>query len=94
MMLRFLPCAPAFLACAPPLPLLLFALNLPHRLEAAANALSGMVNTDLLRLLHGAALDCVCHYACIGSFPELCASGLSFQMCKSCARGAGLGISR
>jgi hypothetical protein len=50
-MLPFLPCAPAFLACAPPLPLLLFALNLHQRLHAAADALSGCVNTDLLILL-------------------------------------------
>jgi hypothetical protein len=35
----------------PPLPLLLFALNLPCRLAAVANALSGMTNTDLLPLL-------------------------------------------
>jgi hypothetical protein len=44
-MLRFLSCAPAFLAFAPPPPLLLFALNLlsalnqPRRLAAVANAL-------------------------------------------------------
>jgi hypothetical protein len=50
-MLRFLTCAPAFLAFAPPLPFLLFALNLPRRLEAAADALTGVVNTDLLHLL-------------------------------------------
>jgi hypothetical protein len=40
---------PVFLAFPPPL--LLFALNLPCRLAATANALSGMVNSDLL-LLH------------------------------------------
>jgi hypothetical protein len=56
-MLRFLPCAPAFLAFAPLLPLLLFALNLlfalrlPRKLAATADALSGMVDTDLLLLL-------------------------------------------
>jgi hypothetical protein len=50
-MLRFLPCALAFHAFAPSLPLLLFALNLPRRLAAAADALSGMVSTDLLPLL-------------------------------------------
>jgi hypothetical protein len=44
--LRFLPCAPAFLAFAPPLPLLMSALNLPRRLEAMADALSGMANTN------------------------------------------------
>jgi hypothetical protein len=50
--LRFLPCDPAFVAFAPPIPFLLFALNLlfainllftlnlPHRLAAAADALS------------------------------------------------------
>jgi hypothetical protein len=46
-MLLFLPCDPAFLAFAIPLPLLFFAL----RLAAAANARLGMVNTDLLLLL-------------------------------------------
>jgi hypothetical protein len=49
-MLWSLPCALAFLTFAPPLPLLLFALNLPRRLEA--DALSGMVSTvSLLPLL-------------------------------------------
>jgi hypothetical protein len=38
-MLRLLPCAPAFLAFAPPLPLRLFALNLTRRLAAAADTL-------------------------------------------------------
>jgi hypothetical protein len=50
-MLRFLSRAPEFLAFPPPPPLLLFALNLPCRLAAAADALSGMVNSDLLLLL-------------------------------------------
>jgi hypothetical protein len=62
-MLRFLPCTPAFLTFAPPLPLLLFALNLlfapnplfalklPRRLVAAADALLVMVDTNLLLLL-------------------------------------------
>jgi hypothetical protein len=50
-MLRLLTCAPAFLAFAPPRSLLLFALNLPRRLEAAADALTGVVNADLLHLL-------------------------------------------
>jgi hypothetical protein len=50
-MLRFLPCTTVFLALAPLLPLLLFALNLPRRLEATADALLGMVSTDLLLLL-------------------------------------------
>jgi hypothetical protein len=49
-MLRFLSGTPVFLAFPPPL--LLFALNLPCRLAAAADALSGMVNSDLLLLLH------------------------------------------
>jgi hypothetical protein len=40
--------APVFLAFPPPL--LLFALILPCRLAAAADALSGMVNSDLLLL--------------------------------------------
>jgi hypothetical protein len=54
--LQFLPWAPAFLAFAPPLSLLwfaldlLFACNLSRRLEAAADALSGMVITDWLLL--------------------------------------------
>jgi hypothetical protein len=39
--LRFLSHAPVFLAFTPPPPLLLFALNLPCRLAAAADALSG-----------------------------------------------------
>jgi hypothetical protein len=42
---RFLSHAPAFLAFPPPPPPRLFALNLPHRLAAAADAISGMVNT-------------------------------------------------
>jgi hypothetical protein len=46
-MLRFLSCAPVFLAF--PNPLLVLALNLPCRL--AAEALWGMVNSDLLLLL-------------------------------------------
>jgi hypothetical protein len=50
-MLRFLSCAPVFLAFPPPPSLLLFALNLPCRLAAAADALSSMVNSDLLLLL-------------------------------------------
>jgi hypothetical protein len=56
-MLQFLPFTPAFLAFAPQLsPLLfahnlLFALNRPRRLEAVADALSGMVNTEVLLLL-------------------------------------------
>jgi hypothetical protein len=48
-MLRFFSRAPVFLAFPPPPPILLFALNLPRRLAAAA--LLGMVNTDLLPLL-------------------------------------------
>jgi hypothetical protein len=47
----FLSCAPVFLAFPPPPSLLLFALDLPRRLAAVANALMGMVNTDLLLLL-------------------------------------------
>jgi hypothetical protein len=51
MMLRFLSCAPMFLAYyPPPPPLLVFSLNLPCRLAAAADALSGMVVYDLLLL--------------------------------------------
>jgi hypothetical protein len=47
-MLRFLSLNPVVLAFPPPPPLLLFARNLPCRL--AADALSGMVNSDLLFL--------------------------------------------
>jgi hypothetical protein len=47
-MLRFLSRAPVCLAFPPPP--LLFALNLPCRLEDAADALSGMVNSDWLLL--------------------------------------------
>jgi hypothetical protein len=50
-MLGFLSRAPVLLSCPPPPPLPLFALNLPCRLAAVADALSGMVNSDLLRLL-------------------------------------------
>jgi hypothetical protein len=50
-MLRFLSCAPVFLAFPPPPPLLLFAPNLPCRLAATADALSGMDNSNLLLLL-------------------------------------------
>jgi hypothetical protein len=52
-MLQFLSCAPVFLAIPPPPPLLLVALNLPRRLAAAADALLGMVHTDLLLLTFG-----------------------------------------
>jgi hypothetical protein len=47
-MLRFLSRGPVCLAFPPPL--LLFTLNLPCRLEDAADALSGMVNSDWLLL--------------------------------------------
>jgi hypothetical protein len=50
-MLRFLSPAPVFLAFPPPPSLLLFALNLPCELAALADALLGMVNSDLLLLL-------------------------------------------
>jgi hypothetical protein len=50
-MLTFLSHAQVFLACPPPPPLLLFALNLPCRLAAAADGLSCKVNSDLLLLL-------------------------------------------
>jgi hypothetical protein len=50
-MLWFLSRAPVFLAFPPPPPLLLFALNLPCRLAAVADALLGMVNSDLFFLL-------------------------------------------
>jgi hypothetical protein len=51
-MLRCLSGAPVFLAFPPPPPHLLFALSLPCRLAAVADALLGMVNSDLLlRLL-------------------------------------------
>jgi hypothetical protein len=46
-MLKFLSCAQAFLA----LTLLLFALNLPCRLAADSDALSGTANSDFLLLL-------------------------------------------
>jgi hypothetical protein len=49
-MLRFLSRAPVFLAFPPLPPLLLFALNLPCKLAATADALTGMVNSDLLLL--------------------------------------------
>jgi hypothetical protein len=48
---RFLSRALVCRAFPPPPPFLLFALNLTRRLTAAADALSGMVNTDLLLLL-------------------------------------------
>jgi hypothetical protein len=47
-MLRFLSHAPVFLAFPLPPPLRLLALNQPCRLAAAADALSGMDDTDLL----------------------------------------------
>jgi hypothetical protein len=50
-MLRFLSRTPVFLAFPPPPPLLLFALNLPCRLAAVADALLGMVNSNFLLLL-------------------------------------------
>jgi hypothetical protein len=48
---------PSLLAFAPPLSLVLVALNLPLRLVAAADDLSGMGYTDLLLLLYSRALD-------------------------------------
>jgi hypothetical protein len=48
-MLRFRSHAPVFLAFPPPPPLL-FALNLPSRLAAIADALLGVVNSDVLLL--------------------------------------------
>jgi hypothetical protein len=50
-MMRFLSRAQVLLAFPAPPPLLLFALKLPCRLAATANALSGMLNSDFLRLL-------------------------------------------
>jgi hypothetical protein len=50
-MLRFLLHAPVFLAFPPTPLLLLFTLNLPCRLVAMADALLGMVNSNLLLLL-------------------------------------------
>jgi hypothetical protein len=47
---------------SPLLPLLLFALNLPYRLLATADALSDMVHTDLL-LLHGPSVTPSAGYA-------------------------------
>jgi hypothetical protein len=51
MIMRFLFRAPVFLAFPPPPPFLLFAINMPRRLAAVADALLGMVNSDLLLLL-------------------------------------------
>jgi hypothetical protein len=48
---RFLSRALVFLAFPPPPPLLLFALNLPCRLAASADALLSVVNSDWLLLL-------------------------------------------
>jgi hypothetical protein len=50
-MLRFPSRSAEFLTFPPPPPFLLFALNLPCRLAAVANALLGMVNSDYLLLL-------------------------------------------
>jgi hypothetical protein len=50
-MVRVLLCAPVFLAFPPSPPLLLFALNQPCRLAVAADALLGMVNSDVFLLL-------------------------------------------
>jgi hypothetical protein len=50
-MLQFLSRTPVLLAFPPPPPLLLFDLSLPQRLAAPADALSGMIHTDLLLLL-------------------------------------------
>jgi hypothetical protein len=57
-MLQFLSCAPVLLTFPPPPPLLSFALKLPRRLAAVADALSGMLKTDLLLLflLHEGAM--------------------------------------
>jgi hypothetical protein len=51
LMLRFLSRAPVFLAFPPPLLLFTRSLQLPCRLPATADALSDMVNSDLLLLL-------------------------------------------
>jgi hypothetical protein len=50
LMMRFLLHVLCFLV-PPPFPVPLFALTLPHRLEAMADALLGMCNIDLLLLL-------------------------------------------
>jgi hypothetical protein len=64
-MLQFLSCAPAVLAALPPPPLLLFALDVPGRLAASADALSGMVNTHLLLLLSCSTMHAM---LCFGEF--------------------------
>jgi hypothetical protein len=61
-MLRFLSRAPAFLAFPLPPPLLLIALDLPYRVVAVADALLGMVNSDLLLLLLLKALNLLCDF--------------------------------
>jgi hypothetical protein len=58
--MKFLFCAPAFLASPPPPPLQMFALNLPRRLAAAADVLLGMITTDLLLLLLQQFLKAYC----------------------------------
>jgi hypothetical protein len=47
-MLSFLSRTPVFLAFPLPSPLLVFALNLPCRLAAVVDALSGTLNSELL----------------------------------------------
>jgi hypothetical protein len=47
-LLRFLFCTQVILTFSPSPPLLMFALNLPHRLAATANVLSGMINAIVL----------------------------------------------
>jgi hypothetical protein len=64
-MLRCLSHAQEFLAFPPPHPLLLFALNLPCRLAAVADALLGMVNSDLLLLLLGELGVCPISMKCL-----------------------------
>jgi hypothetical protein len=75
-MMRFLSPAPVFRAFLPPPPLLLFALNLPCSLAALANALLGMVNSDLLLLLqlrpHRPPIFCIAKQ--ITSISLLCTS--------------------
>jgi hypothetical protein len=85
---RFLSHAPVFLAFPPPPPLLMPALNLPCKLAATADALLGMVYSDLflLLLLDLVSLRCACGHCNIHilHIPVLPTPRYSPARCTAC----------
>jgi hypothetical protein len=82
-MLRFLFCAKVFLVFTPPPPLLVFDLNLPCRLVAAADAFLGMVYTDLLLLAGRPIVSTLMAFVPIkGSTPTLQHPPMRLPLCS------------